>query len=184
MIRRVALIAAAGMSALTACSQRGEADQPQTFASVTGHGTVASAVSGETDLRKLSSALGDTQLAPVLDGKGEYTLLAPTDAAFEALGAKGKALMAKDQQPLLIAVLRGHLLPGAVTPQAIEKAIARKHGPVEMKTMAGGTVHFNKDEHGIAVTNGGATAHLAGTAQNASNGAILPIDAVLLPVGR
>ena len=181
MSARLAIVAVAGMAILTGCSGPGRHDQPQALASVSGHGTVASAIAGSKDLRQLSLALSETQLAPVLDGKGEYTLLAPNDAAFEALGAKGKALKAKDQQPLLIAVLRSHLLPGLVTPPAIAAAIAREHGPVEMKTMAGGRVRFSKDETGFAVTNGNTTAHLAGTVQTASNGAILPIDAVLLP---
>ena len=181
MTARLAIFALASLTLLAGCSQASKGNQPQAFVIVAGHGTVASAVSGATDLRRLSSALSETQLAPVLDGKGEYTLLAPTDAAFDALGAKGKALAEKDQQPLLIAVLRAHLLPGQVTPHAIEVAIARKKGPVEMRTMAGGTVRFSNDAKGIAVSNGVATAHIASTTQTASNGAILPIDAVLLP---
>lgn len=174
------MVAAAGITILAGCSQTKD-DQPQAFANISDHGTVASAVAGASELRRFSSALSDTQLAPVLDGKGEYTLLAPTDAAFDKLGAKDEALAASDQQPLMIAILRGHFLPGLVTPQAIEAAIARKHGSVEMRTMAGGTVRFSKDAKGLAVTNGGATAHLTGTTQTASNGAILPIDTVLLP---
>ena len=177
------MIAVAGMAILSGCSQAGKGDQPLAFANVSGHGTVASTLAGARNLRRLSAAFNATQLAPVLDGKGEYTLLAPTDPAFETLGDKGKALAANDQQPLLIAVLRGHLLPGLVTPQAIDAAIARQRGPVEMKTLAGGTVRFSKDAKGLLVTNGGSTARLSRTAQTVSNGAILPIDAVLLPPG-
>ena len=184
MIARLTMTAVAGMTILSGCSQAGKSDQPQTFVTVSGHGTLASAVAESRDLHRLSSALNETQLAPVLDGKGEYTLLAPTDAAFEALGDKDKVLADKDQQPLLIAILRGHLLPGAITPSAIVAAIARKGGPVEMNTMAGGTVRFSKDAKGLTVTKDGATVRIAGTTQTAANGTILPIDAVLLPAGN
>jgi uncharacterized surface protein with fasciclin (FAS1) repeats len=108
-------------------------------------------------------------------------LLAPTDAAFGTLGEKGTQLAQADQRPLLIAVLRGHILPGQVTPKAIEAAIARKQGPVEMRTMAGNTVTFAKAEKGFTVSNGAQTATLASATTAASNGAVLPIDGVLLP---
>mgnify|MGYP000501125627 CR=1 FL=1 len=182
MSARATLLAAAiGMTLLGGCSQEGAGDEPVAATGVSGNGTVAAAVSGSAEHRKLAAALTDTQLAPVLDGKGGYTLLAPTDAAFTALGDKGAALGAQDQRPLMIAVLRGHILPGQVTPQAIEAAIARKQGqPVDMRTMAGGTVRFSKADGGLRVGNGAGTASL-GAATTASNGAVLPIDAVLLP---
>ena len=144
-------------------------------------GTVAAALTGVDNHRKLSAALADTQLAPVLDGKGDYTLLAPSDAAFDALGEKGKALSAKEQRPLMIAVLRGHILPGQVTARSIEQAIARKKGPVAMRTMLGDTVRFAKTAKGLSVSNGKQTAMLEAGDTTASNGAVLPIDKVLLP---
>ena len=175
-------IVAFALALLAGCSQDGAGDKPVAATSDAAAGTVAAAVAGMDGHRKLAAALTDTQLAPVLDGKGDYTLLAPSDAAFDALGEKGAALAAKDQRPLMVAVLRGHILPGQVTPKAIEAAIARKQGPVEMRTMAGGTVKFAKAEDGFTVTNGAQTATLASATTAASNGAVLPIDKVLLPV--
>lgn len=173
--------ATAGLALLAGCSREDAGAQPEAVTSDAARGTVAAALAGSGDHRKLAAALTDTQLAPVLDGKGDYTLLAPSDAAFEALGDKGAALAAKDQRPLMIAVLRGHILPGQVTLKAIEAAIARKQGPVEMRTMAGGTVTFARAGDGFTVSNGGVTAKLAEATTAASNGAVLPIDKVLLP---
>lgn len=174
---------AGGLLALAGCSQQGQGDEPMAARSEPANGTVAATVASSSEHRKLAAALTDTQLAPVLDGKGIYTLLAPRDAAFAALGAKGEALAGPDRRPLMIAVLRAHLLPGQLTPEAIQQAIARKRGPVEMRTMAGGTVRFSKTGNGIEVTNGEIIATLDEVSQSASNGAVLPIDKVLLPGG-
>ena len=173
--------AAAGLMAVVACSQEGQGDKPVAARSQPANGTVAATVGDSSAHRTLAAALTDTQLAPVLDGKGVYTLLAPGDDAFAALGAQGEALAATGRRPLMIAVLRAHLLPGEVTPESIEQAIARKKGPVEMRTMAGGTVRFGKTGRAITVSNGSVEAVLANTARTASNGAVLPIDKVLLP---
>lgn len=171
----------AGVLSLAACSPTDRGARTEAVASETATGTVAAALSDIDNHRKLSAALTDTQLAPVLDGKGDYTLLAPSDAAFDALGDKGKALAGKDQRPLMIAVLRGHILPGQVTPRSVETAIARKKGPVEMRTMAGDIVRFDKGDDGLTVSNGSQTAILEAGDVTAANGAVLPIDTVLLP---
>lgn len=177
----------AGMAllmALAGCDRQGQGDQPMAANGQAGNGTVIATLADSPDHRELAAALTDTRLAPVLDGKGNYTLIAPVDAAFAALGAKADALEGENHRPLMIAVLRAHLLPGQVTPEAIEAAIARKNGPVEMRTMAGGTVRFRKTEGRIMVGNGSSEAALTGTARTASNGAVLPVDKVLLPAGE
>lgn len=174
-------VTTAALLMLGGCSQPAEGDHPVAATSDAAAGTVASVVAGSGDHRKLAAALNDTRLAPVLDGKGEYTLLAPSDAAFAALGDKGTALTAKDQHPLMIAVLRGHILPGQVTPKSVAAAIARKKGAVEMRTMAGATVTFARSADGLTVSNGGSTARLASASIASSNGAVLPIDKVLMP---
>lgn len=179
MTRTGFMVAAAGLL-LTACSQQDNGETSASATAAAASGTVGAAVAGSTDHRKLTAALKDTQLSSVLDGKGGYTILAPRDAAFDALGDKGTALAGEEQRPLLTAVLRGHILPGEVTPKAIEAAIARKQGPVEMRTMAGSTVRFAKAGNGYTVSNGAETAAL-GPGSSASNGAVLPIDKVLLP---
>lgn len=184
MNRRLTGIVLATGLGLTACSQadrgaRQSADSETEIAS----GTVAAALPGIAARRKLTAALADTQLAPVLDGIGDYTLLAPSDAAFEALGEKGQALSGPDNRPLMIAVLRGHILPGQVTPASIEQAIDRNRGPVEMRTMAGDIVRFARDGDGLTVSRGKQTARLEEGDTIAANGAVLPIDTVLLPAG-
>jgi len=50
-----------------------------------------------------------------------------------------------------------------------------------MATVSGTTVTFARGKDGITVSNGATTATLADNVTTASNGAILPIDRVLLP---
>ncbi len=181
MTRSALLAAATGLLLTAGCSQEDAGEKPVAASGTTAASdTVAAAVAGSGDHRKLAALLKDAQLAPVLDGKAGYTILAPSDGAFDALGEKGTALAGEEQRPLLTAILRGHILPGEVTPEAIEAAIARKQGPVQMRTMAGGTVSFAKAGDGYTVSNGGERAIL-GSAISASNGAFLPIDKVLIP---
>lgn len=181
--RLIPLAVAAVAAGLTGCSD--SADTPgETRATQASNGTIASTVAGNGELRRLSDSLSDTQLATVLDGQGSYTLLAPTDAAFTALGDKAAALETAERRPLLVAVLRGHILPGQVTPRAIGDAIDSKGGPVEMRTMAGTVLTFSQGETGIEVSNGTARARLTGTAHTAANGAVLPVDAVLMPAAQ
>lgn len=179
--RLLPIAATAMLMALGGCSEQGQGDKPVAADSQAANGTVAAMLAQSPDHRRLAAALTDTALGPVLDGAGSYTLLAPNDAAMAALGAKGETLTDGEHRPLMIGVLRAHLLPGQVTPEAVRQAIAREQGPVEMRTMAGGTVQFREGDAGILVGNGSAEAALTGGARTASNGAVLPIDKVLLP---
>lgn len=144
--------------------------------------TLASALSQNGDTSKLSGALTKSELSGLLDGPGSYTVLAPTDQAFAALGKDGEALFAEDQKPLLIALVRDHMLPGHLTPETIAKAIVDKGGPVTMTTLGEGEVTFTQDGDKINVTMpGGAKATITGTSTAANNGVVIPLDAVLLP---
>lgn len=182
MSGRTLLLGAAGFLALAGCTGQEESAEPATTTSTAAIGTVAAVVAGSDGHRELAVALTDSQLSPVLDGKGEYTLLAPSDAAVDALGSRTERLPDAERIPLMIGVLRGHILPGQLTLPAIEQAIARKAGPVEMRTMAGDTVRFARSQQGLTVSRGSITARLSGAPTVASNGAVLPIDAVLMPL--
>ena len=82
---------------------------------------------------------------------------------------------------MLAAVLRGHVLPGMLTTGDIAKAIDANGGKaVSMRTMGTGTVNFARNGPDLTVTaDDGSSAKLSGAGMSASNGAVLPIDAVL-----
>ena len=180
---KLATLLGAATLALAACSPVEEEPAPEDTATVENANDTLAGVLGELDdSATVREAMEDAGLASLLDGAGIYTLLAPDDAAFDSLGEDGEALMGEDQRPLLVALLREHILPGHVTPEAIEQALEQQDGEVEMTTLGGGTVTFTGNGDAITVTNpSGKSARFAGAALAASNGTVIPIDGVLVP---
>lgn len=169
---------------LAACNEAGSTDEKTATTQTTGDmtRTLAAAMPEQTELSTLNQALRTTGLGSIFDGTASYTVLAPTNDAFDALGAQGAALMEKENHALLAAVLKDHIVPGQISLDAIDTAIAQKGGKVSMTTLGEGTVTFSKDKDGFVVTRGdGSSARLLNKAVNASNGTILQLDKVLMP---
>ena len=142
--------------------------------------TLAVAIAQAEELSTVSSALSEAGLAGVFDGPGSYTVLAPQDAAFAKLGEGATALTADENQALLVAVLRDHILPGHVTPSSIREAIDQNGGRVSMRTLGEGNVEFSLDGEAITVTGDeGTRARIAGEALAANNGVVIPVDSLL-----
>lgn len=185
--KRAALAAAlVSLPLVSACSEKAaEPAEMQTRDNVSQ--TVATLIGGEASTATLARTLRETGLAPMFDGQASYTVLAPTDAAFEALPGGESLLGAKENGAVVAAILRDHILPGTFTPEAIEQAISDNGGPVTMRTMGGETVGFALEDGAVVFTGpGGTKARLAGGAQVGSNGAVIPIDAVISapPTGK
>lgn len=177
---RLLLAASLGLSlSLAACSGGASDGAEQAEASGTvSNDTLASELADAGSLSTVSAALKDTGLGSVFDGSAAYTLLAPNDTAFKAVADQN--LSAPENKALLAEVLRDHILPGALSEADIAKAIEANGKPVEMTTMGDTTVKFSMDGDKLTMTTGdGQTAHLAGAEILATNGAALPIDAVL-----
>ena len=93
---------AAAALALQACSGGADdADRAEVSS-----GTLASLVADADELSIVSETLGDAGLAQVFDGAAAYTLFAPQDAAFKALGEAGEALQTAEQRPAMFCQLR------------------------------------------------------------------------------
>ena len=180
-MRALALVALPASLALAACN----ADPSETPATAqTDRDTVAQAVASAANLSTLSRAITDAQLAEVLDGSGSYTLFAPSDDAFAALGENGQRLLEVEQRPLLVGLLREHIVPGHITPDAIGTAIDEEGGSVSMTTMGGGSLTFSRNGDAITVSrDGNGMARFAGQTIEADNGVVIPIDAALVPEG-
>ena len=168
-----AATALAFLAPLAACSQAETATDAQAEA----NGTLATAIGGATNLSTVSGALSEAGLGEVFDGPGSYTLLAPEDAAF---APAGEALSGEENRAALVAVLRGHILPGHLTPEAILKAIEDNGGPVTMTTLDNSEVTFAAEGQTITVAGAdGSKATIDGNALVASNGVVLPLDGLI-----
>lgn len=151
-------------------------------AATTQSDTLVEALNANDDMDTLSEAISNAQLGGVFDGAGSYTILAPTDAAFEKLGQDGAALMTQEQRPILVGVLRNHIISGHLTRDAIEQAIEDGSGEATMQTVGGGDLTFSSSDGTITVSHSaGGTAKLGETASEAVNGIAIPIDTVMLP---
>ena len=178
--RAVACLSALALLALPACSAEEDAD-PATAES--SDDTLAEAISEAGDLSTVASALGEPGLAQVFDGAGSYTIFAPNDAAFEALGETGAALREPGQSAAMTAVLRDHIVPGYLTPADIESAIEAQGGAVKVETMGDHALTFTRADDGIRVTSeDGSAAMLTGNALKARNGVAIALDGVLKKV--
>lgn len=141
--------------------------------------TLATMLAGDEELSAMSTALSRTGISTMLDGPSSYTLLAPTNAAFEAVSA-GELLNDEAQMPVVAGLLREHIIPGALTPESIRDAVEDKGGPVTMRTLGSGTVTFSLDSDGISILGSdGSEAKLASGAVVGNNGVLFPIDGVL-----
>ena len=172
----IAALAGVAMIPLAACSDRSQ-DQAAAKSQTS---SLADTVKSEGNMSVLASALTSTQLASVFDGPAEYTVLAPSDDAFDKLGDARNELTKADSKAAMAALLRDHVLPGAITPEDIEKALTAANGkPITMATMGSGSVSFAKEGGKLVVTSADGRKALMGSPIRTRNGVIIPVDTVL-----
>lgn len=181
----MACLSAALLVPLAACGDAAEEASTATAAKPS-DGTLAAAVSDAPGLTTIAAALKSTGLANVFDGTAPYTLLAPDDDAFGALGEAGKTLQSPENGAAMAEILRDHILPGYLTVADIDAALTAANGkPVKMKTMGGKEVSFAREGETLTVsTPDGARAKVAGAGLSASNGVVIPLDAVLRKLAK
>ena len=174
--------AAIATAVLAACSQQeagnnAAADQTTEAA---GEGTIAAGLSSD---RKFADAVKNAGLDRTLDGPGPYTVLVPTDAAFDKLPAGSlDTLMKAEGRAELTRLLTAHILPGTILAADIAKAIEQGGGKATLPTMGGATLTATKEGDAIVLTDaGGGKATVSQADGKRSNGVIHHIDAVLLP---
>jgi uncharacterized surface protein with fasciclin (FAS1) repeats len=179
------------MLALSACG--GGADNKASNDTNAASGNAAAATPADRPLMAMMGDRGDLAtltglargagLEAVLGGVGPYTIFAPVDAAFEPLGGeRTETLKGETMRPQAAALVRAHIVPGSLTRADLAAALDRAQGqPVRMRNMAGGMLSFQRDGDGIVVTTeDGGRGRLSGEEARASNGAIQPIDGLLV----
>ena len=170
---------------LAACS--GDNDKTVDEAAATAEPSsrsLAATLEAESGFGTLDRAATNAGLGDVLDGVGPYTLFAPADAAFSAGGAPAD-ITEESRRAESAALLRAHLVPGALTRRDIAAALDRDaDGNVQMRTMANTLLTFSRDGETILVASeSGARGRLTGEERVASNGVMQPVDALLVGSG-
>jgi len=160
-LRTTLLAAAAGFSLLL-CAQPASSAQK----------TIRQTVGSDKNYSSLVALIKTAGMTKELSGKARYTLIAPTNKAFKALGTTSRERLAKDRD-YARTVLRHHMLKGAVKAANLLALdgktitpLASDPIPVAVKR---GTLLLNE------------TAKLIKTDIEASNGLVHVSNRVLLP---
>ena len=157
-----------GKETSTADSQAGATNQ-----------TLAATLQADGAYGDLAKVLNNSGLREALDGVGSYTLFAPAGAALSsAAGADFKDPAMKAEGA---ALLRAHIVPGALTRADIIAAVDRSGGKgAQMRTMGGSLLTFTRSGQDlIATASDGASARMTGREVLASNGVLQPMDGLL-----
>jgi uncharacterized surface protein with fasciclin (FAS1) repeats len=175
-------VAVAALLGLGACEKASQEEATPTKAAkeAAGDSTIAK---GLGDATKFAAAAKAAGLDLTLEGPGPYTVLVPTNAAFDKMPAGAlDALMKPEARAELTGVLSYHILPGAILTSDIAKAIETGGGKAQLQTMGGGTLTATKDGDAIILSDSAGTkARVVGADDKRSNGVIDTIDAVLMP---
>ena len=132
--------------------------------------SIAEIAAGDENFSTLVTALSAAGLVDTLAGEGAFTVFAPTNAAFEALGDTLNAVLA--DADLLTQVLLYHVVDGKVmSPDALALAGS------EAETLSGDKIALSIDGGNLFINDAMVTA----VDIEASNGVIHIIDAVLIP---
>jgi len=134
---------------------------------------IVAIASGDAQFETLTKALGAAGLVTTLQGKGPFTVFAPTDAAFAAL-PKGTVenLLKPENKAQLTKILTYHVVPGSVVSTSLKSG--------DVKSVEGSSLK-------VAVSTGKVTVGGANVVKadiKASNGVIHVIDKVLMPPNR
>jgi uncharacterized surface protein with fasciclin (FAS1) repeats len=120
--------------------------------------------------KTLAAAVKAADLVSTLEGKGPFTVFAPTDAAFAAIQKDVDTLLKPENKAKLAKILTYHVVSGKHMAADLEDGS-------ELTTVEGGTLKVSIKDKKVMV--GGA--HVTKADVVASNGVVHLIDKVLMP---
>lgn len=173
------------IASLGACHQpkQPQAGGKTTAAATAGKTDLVATLGSSGDLSTVSRLIGTAGLQKALSGRADYTIFAPTDAAFASLPGDQRALLENAQgRPQLIALLRQHIAPGYILPADIDRGLARKGGGNQLATVGAAPISLRKDGGALLLGNGAYAPRVIGDPLRATNGVVYRIDRVLPPL--
>jgi uncharacterized surface protein with fasciclin (FAS1) repeats len=135
------------------------------------------------DHTTLVAAVKAADLVTTLEGKGPFTVFAPTNEAFGKLPAGTvDTLLKPENKKTLTGVLTYHVVPGSVTAENLMEKIKAGGGEASLKTVNGENLTAKVDGESVVLTDakgGRSKVTIADVMQ--SNGVIHVVDTVLMP---
>ena len=136
------------------------------------------------DHTTLVAAVKAAGLVETLQGKGPFTVFAPTNAAFDKLPAGTvETLVKPENKATLTKILTYHVLAGRYDSKRLAQLIKKGGGQAALKTVSGGTLTARRNgAGGITLTDEkGGTSNVQIADVYQSNGVIHVIDTVVMP---
>ncbi len=137
------------------------------------------------DHTTLVAAVKAAGLVETLQGKGPFTVFAPTNAAFEKLPAGTvETLVRPENKETLTKILTYHVVAGRYDAKKLTDAIKKGGGQAALKTVSGGTLTARPNPTGDGLTltdEKGGTSNVTIADVYQSNGVIHVIDTVVMP---
>lgn len=135
------------------------------------------------DHTTLVAAVKAADLVETLQGKGPFTVFAPTNEAFEKL-PKGtvETLLKPENKAKLQSVLTYHVVAGKVSAMDLIEMIKKGNGKAELTTVNGATLTAMLKGKKVQLKDGAGNISTVTIADvNQSNGVIHVVDTVVLP---
>ncbi|MER8951428.1 fasciclin domain-containing protein [Mesorhizobium sp. M0833] len=135
------------------------------------------------DFTAVVAAVKAAGLEKALEGRGPFTVLAPTDAAFAKLPQGAfQTLLAPAAKTRLSKLLKCHVIPGDLSTEAILARIAANEGSYSVDTIGGCPLTFRAAGNDISVIDQfGDIASLVMSDIKQTNGLVYAVDKVLSP---
>jgi uncharacterized surface protein with fasciclin (FAS1) repeats len=135
------------------------------------------------DHTTLVAAVKAAALVDTLEGKGPFTVFAPTNEAFEKLPAGTVEMLLKpENKAKLTKILTYHVIAGKLSAVKLAAEINQGAGQATLKTVNGETLTATLNGKMIVLKDHlGNTSNVTIADLNQSNGVIHVIDSVLLP---
>ena len=137
----------------------------------------------DADESRFRSVVAATGLSATLAGPGEYTVLVPTNAAFDRLppGTFDRLVQPAAREELT-GVVTYHVLPGSILAADLGRAIDTGKGTAVLATMNGQTLTASRDGGNIRLTDAaGNSATVSATDERFKNGVVHRVDRLLIP---
>lgn len=135
------------------------------------------------DHTTLVAAVKAAGLVETLEGKGPFTVFAPTNAAFDKL-PKGtvETLLKPENKAMLSSILTYHVVAGKMDSKAIMDMIKKGNGKAELKTVNGGMLTATMSGNKIMLKDEkGGMSTITTKDVYQSNGVIHVVNTVLMP---
>ncbi|KAM3093143.1 fasciclin domain-containing protein [Phormidesmis sp. 146-35] len=133
-------------------------------------GSIVDVASANPSLKMMTAAIQAAGLTSTLQGKGPYTVFAPTDQAFASVpAATRQRVLQPENRAILTRILTYHVVPGEITSSQLKSG--------DVKTVEGKTIDIQVKSAQVTVNE----AKVTQPDIRANNGVIHVVDRIIIP---